>query len=188
MSSPVTKITNHAARLKADILGQFHDDPVALAVCDVIGGEIQVLENLLYDFLTNIQLDNASGDILDLIGKIVRAPRRGHTDDEYRAVLQVWIAAYNSDGGVDQILWIVQQLIGITCEWRNYPPAGYRLTYITASPISSQTAEDAGKVMEIATSAGVSYQLSEGSSTGNGAFRFNSGPGFNQGKLGHRIV
>jgi len=186
MTSPVTQITDHIARMKADILGAYQDDPIALAICDVIGAEVQRLENFLYSVLTNIILANAEGAVLDRIGKIVRAYRGARSDDEYRALISVIIAAYNSESGVDQILWIVQNLIGETCEYRKYPPAAYRLSYVTATTISDQLAADAARVMEIATSAGVGYQLSEGASTD--AFRFNSGPGFNDGKLGHRIV
>lgn len=186
MTSPVTKITDYQQRLRDDMLSQFFGDPVHEAISDAIALELQRFENVAHDVLTKRLLGNAVGDILDVIGRLARVDRLGRTDDEYRAVIQVVLAAYDSDGGIDQILWIMQNLLDATCEYRIYPPAAYRLTCLTDTPISSQQEEDAARVMELATSAGVGYQLSEGDDTD--AFRFNSGPGFNQGKLGHRIV
>ncbi len=186
MTSPVDKITDYQQRLRDDMLSQLYADPVHEAIADAIALEDQRFEDVAYDVLTKRLLDNATGDILDVIGRIARVDRLGRTDDEYRSVIQVWIAAHDSDGGIDQILWIVQTLLSEVCEYRIYPPAAYRLTYVTATPISAQQVEDAAAVIDLATSAGVGYQLSEGDDPD--AFRFNSGPGFNQGKLGNRIV
>lgn len=186
MTSPVDKITDYQQRLRDDMLSQLYDDPVHEAIADAISLEYQRIENVAHDVLTKRLLDNATGDILDVIGKVVRVDRLSRTDDEYRAMIQVWIAAHDSDGGIDQILWIVNTLLTQTCEYRIYPPAAYRLTYVTGTPISTQQAEDAATIIDLATSAGVGYQLSEGDDPD--AFRFNSGPGFNQGKLGNRIV
>jgi hypothetical protein len=188
MTSPVAQITDHVDRMKADLLGQFQDDPIALAICDVIGTEIQRLETLLYSVLTKILMDNAKGAILDRIGKIVRKPRLGLDDDDYRAVIRVQIAAYNSDSGVDQIMWIVSQIVGVLVEYRKYPPAAYRLAYETDDPLSDELTAEAAKLMGISTSAGVGFQLVEGTTDDSGAFRFDIGPGFDVGHLAVRKV
>ena len=186
MTSPVKKITDYKQRLRDDMLSQFYGDPVHEAIADAISLEDQRFEDVAHKVLTHRMLANAEGVNLDVIGRIARVDRLGRTDDEYRSVIRVWIAAHDSDGGIDQILWIVQTLLSEVCEYRIYPPASYRLTYITSTPISARQVEDVAAVMELATSAGVGYQLSEGDDPD--AFRFNSGPGFNQGKLGNRIV
>lgn len=180
-----TKITDYQQRLRDDMLTQFHGDPVHTAIADAISTEYQRFEDVAYDVLVKRLLDNAVGGILDVIGRLARVDRLGRSDDEYRAVIQVWIAAHDSDGGVDELLWIVAQLVGVDCEYRDYPPASYRMVYETGSPISDRTATDTARAMETATSAGVGYQLVEGTT---GAFRFDSGPGFDQGKLAVRKV
>jgi len=188
MSSPVDKITDYQQRLRDDMLGQFYGDPVHTAISDAIATEYQRFEDVAYDVLTKRLLDNAVGDILDVIGRIARVDRLGRSDDEYRAIIQVWIAARDSDGGIDQIIWLVNQMVGISVEYRPYPPASYRITYETGSPITAQTALDVARALEIASPAGVGYQLVEGTTDDSGAFRFDIGPGFDVGHLASRIV
>lgn len=190
MTSPVDKITDYQQRLRDDMLTQFYGDPVHEAISDAIALEYQRFENVAYDVLVKRLLDNSVGDILDQWGVLVRVQRFDRTDDEYRAVIQILIAAHDSDGGTDQILWIFNQLIGVLVEYRIYPPAAYRLVYeIDPSEFATaQQTEDYAKIQKLATAAGVGYQLVEGSTEDDGAFRFDSGPGFDDGYFASRKV
>jgi hypothetical protein len=190
MTSPVTKITDYQQRLRDDMLSQFFGDPVHEAISDAIALELQRFENVAYDVLTKRLIDNAVGDILDVFGRIARVDRLGRTDDEYRAVIQVVLVAHDSDGGVDQILWIFNQLTEAVVEYRIYPPASYRLVYETdpSKFASAQQTEDRVKIQELATAAGVGYQLVEGTTEDAGSFRFDVGPGFDEGYFASRKV
>jgi len=72
--------------------------------------------------------------------------------------------------------------------YSQYNPAHYRLEYSTAGPISGDWEKRVLRILEILRPVGVSFALVEGSSTGAGTFRFDSGPGFDGGKLARRVI
>jgi len=183
MSSPVSKITDHAARLKADILGQFHGDPVALAICDVVGDELQRLENLLYDVAVKSRLgSDAEGAILDRLGKIVRALRLSLDDDRYLNLIRVAIASSDSDGGVDDVLWIINQLTGENVKYYQKKPRAGRLEYTTTDPVTGEFQDEAVRFIE-KNKEGV--EICEG--IPNLVKRYDTGPGYGTGAYGRRV-
>lgn len=186
MSSPVSKITDHAARLKADILGQFHGDPVALAICDVVGDELQRLENLLYDVAVKSRLgSDAEGAILDRLGKIVRALRLSLDDERYLKLIKVAIASSDSDGGVDDVLWIINQLTDENVRYYQKKPRAGRLEYTSTDPVTGEFQDEAVRLIEKAAPAGVNVEICEG--IPDLVRQYDTGPGYGTGAYGRRV-
>jgi hypothetical protein len=159
MTSPVTKITDYVQRTQDDLLGQFWDSPVIKALAEVLAIEYQRFEDVAYDMLTKRLLDNAVGVILDRIGKIARVNRLGRTDDEFRAIIQVAIAARDSDGGAEQIIWIASQLVGESVRYIQEGKAYFELHYTTEVALSDALLDEALDLIGRAPSAGVGWRL-----------------------------
>lgn len=159
MTSPVTKITDYQQRLRDDMLTQFHGDPVHEAIADAISTEYQRFEDVAYDVLAKRLLENAVGDILDVIGRIARVDRLGRTDDDYRKIIQVAIAARDSDGGAEDIIWIASQLVNADVRYVQESAANFRLEYYSDETLSADLAAEAIILIGRAVPAGVSWLL-----------------------------
>jgi hypothetical protein len=170
MTSPVTKITDYEQRMHDDALGQFWDSPVVQAIMNAIAIEIQRFEDVAYDFLTKRLLDNAVGDILDRIGKIARVQRLGRSDDDYRLIIQVAIAARDSDGGAEQLIWIASNLVGEDVQYVQEGTMNLSLYYDSDDTLSDDLVTELTQLMNIAVSAGVFWQLVAGESTLTGRY------------------
>lgn len=171
MGSPVTQITDYAAQFKADTLSQFWAAPKLQAVVGAFAAEVQRFEDFAYSVLTDRMLDAATGDVLDQIGKIPRVARLGRTDTEYRRIIKVAIAARNSDGGAEEIIWIATQLFGETVRYVQEGAAHYRLEYITdAAPLSAGFVAEAVDLITRATPAGVGFVILTGTVTTSSRF------------------
>lgn len=160
MTSPVTKITDYQQRLRDDMLTQFHGDPVHTAIADAISLEYQRFENVAYDVLDKNLLDNSTGLILDNIwGKIARVDRLGRSDDDYRKIIQVAIAASDSDGGAEDIIWIASQLVNADVMYTNEGEANFTLQYFSDETLSDDLKAEAIELITRAAPAGVSWRM-----------------------------
>lgn len=183
----ITQITDHAQRALDLVLSQFEESDRLRGLVEYIGDEIQRAEDLAWDLLDKRILANAVGVILDVFGKIVLADRlNADTDAEYRGVIAVAAAANNSDSSATRVAWVASQLVGVAVRYMWDGPASINLEYETdAGPDSDHVARIDTMIVR-SLPGGVSYRLTEGSEIGE-AFRFNGGPGWNDGRLG-RIV
>ena len=78
---------------------QFKDKPNLAALFNIIGNQIQELDNVLIDTLYVLDLDNSVGAQLDLTGKLLGLTRgSGTSDDDYREQLKGQIFINRSDG------------------------------------------------------------------------------------------
>lgn len=159
MSSPVDKITDFEKRLSDDMLTQFYGDPVHEDISAVIALEIQRFENVAYDVLDKRLLENSVGDILDVWGSLVRVDRLGRTDDDYRRIIQVAIAANDSDGAVDEIIWIASELVNADVQYIQMGTAYFQLQYESDSALSDDLKAEAIDLIGRAVSAGVGWRL-----------------------------
>jgi hypothetical protein len=173
MSSPVTKITDHAARFAEDTLSQFVNSPKIKALIAVFAAEVQRLEDLLWKVLTDRLIDAATGDILDRIGGIVRVRRLGRTDADYRPIIKVAIAARNSEGGAEEIVRIAEQLVGETVQYIREDTAHFRLQYLTDEELGDDFLAEALELIGLSVPAGVSWVLVAGDETDG--MRFDEG-------------
>lgn len=159
MTSPVTQITDFEQRLRDDMLSQFFGDPVHDAISDAIAVEIQRFEDVAYNFLTKRLIDNAVGDILDVIGRIARVDRLGRSDDDYRKIIQVSIAARDSDGGAEDIIWIASQLVNADVRYIQMGTAYFELHYNSDDMLSDDLKAEAIILIGRAVSAGVGWRM-----------------------------
>jgi hypothetical protein len=170
MTSPVTKITDYEKRLSDDMLTQFYGDAVHEAISAAIALEYQRFENVAHDVLTKRLLENSVGDILDQWGSLVRVDRLGRTDDDYRAIIQVAIAANDSDGGAEQVTWIASQLVGADVRYVQEGTANVRLEYYSDDTLSDDLATEAVRLIGKAMPAGVSWMLVASEATLEGQY------------------
>lgn len=170
MTSPVSKITDYDKRLSDDHLTQFYGDAVHEAISSVIALEYQRFENVAYDVLNKRLLANAVGDILDDWGSLARVDRLGRTDDDYRLIIQVAIAAADSDGGADQISWIATQLVGADVMYTQEGEANFSLQYFSRDALSDDLKAEAIELIGRAVPAGVSWRLINGWDTDSGQY------------------
>jgi hypothetical protein len=170
MTSPVAKITDFEKRLSDDMLSQFYGDPVHEAISAAIALEYQRFENVAYDVLTKRLLDNSVGDILDQWGSLVRVARLGRSDDDYRRIIQVAIAANDSDGGAEQITWIASELVGAPVRYIQEGTANLRLEYYSDDTLSDDLLTEAISLIGRAVPAGVSWLLTAAEDTDQGQY------------------
>jgi len=180
-------ILDHVDQMLDDLLSQFGDSLRLRALLELVGDEVQQLENVLNELHDERLLATAEGAQLDQYGKLAGVTRGGLVDDDYRVVVQVWLAALRSHGLARVITWCAAQLVGEAVQYRQRGRAHYSLEYETASPISAARVRLFGRVLDVATPAGVSYEVTEGDE--GTAFRFDTaGRGFDEGTFARGVL
>jgi hypothetical protein len=156
--------------------GFLQEKAVRSAVRNAIAAEIQQVEDLLHSMRAGLGLDDAEGVQLDNIyGKLVNITRLGRTDDEYRAVIRIAIRAYDSDGGIDDVLFVASGLVGEPVRHQFLSPGNCQLAYETSASLDQVFLDEALYLIEVAMPSGVSWYLVESSPVGEGK-NFDGGP------------
>ena len=75
-------------------------------------GQREYLDQLEDDTLSERDPGEASGDLLDLLGEIVREPRQGRDDDAYRIYLYIAIQRKRSNGSIEALNEILRAIMG----------------------------------------------------------------------------
>lgn len=101
---PATHVTDWQERLLGRLAQQFRGKAKIEAVVSAIAAQAQEIENALYDTLTLHGIDSATGDTLDVVGRIVGRERGGLSDAVYRLYLKGQIRANRSSGTPADIL------------------------------------------------------------------------------------
>ncbi len=125
-----TKQANHEAAALALLPGQFSESE---ALQDLIGAlvgspaatmGVQELEEVAFQLIDNMWLDNAVGAQLDVIGRHVDQPRETASEDEYRDLLRLKITINTSRGEPERLISILLQLTGASYVYAmDKPPA-----------------------------------------------------------------
>lgn len=182
----IERIVDHATRALAFVLSQFTDATNIRKLVRIAAGSVQDAEDAAFSLAVDRLLTTAEGAQLDQYGKIVGAPRNGLIDADYSRVLQARIKANRSNGQPDQITGVVSLLLSlspIVYKWRG--TAHYSLLWQVEQATPDDWAATVRGFVEDMTPAGVSFEATEGVA---GAFRFDSGPGFDAGKLARRVL
>ncbi len=183
-----TQITDHAERALGTMSSWTVNKDRLRKLVELFADQVQLTEDVIFEVLVNSLLENATGVILDEYGLIFDHLRGSLGDDDYRKALSAVMAAHQSDGTAKETINIASTLIGVAIRYQVYPLAHYRLEYEIGTPVSGDWESRVLQILEILRPTGVSYSLVEGSTAGDGAFQFDSGPGFDKGRLARRVI
>jgi hypothetical protein len=96
------------------LLSQFRH-PKIEAMVRALVGPMQRFEDVLWHILTRVvDMTYAQGVHLDLFGKILKLPRLGLTDTEYRSRLGVWQLVLRSTGKPEELIRIADLFDGVS--------------------------------------------------------------------------
>lgn len=136
--APYEYTASHGAAAVELLLTQFRGKPKIEALLRSLVAPYNRIENALWQMVTRvIPLDSAEGGNLDLWGRILRAPRRGLTDDQYRVRLQVRMLALRSNGKIEEIYAILRAALGDTVSVTIYDAPPATLVVDIGEPLSS---------------------------------------------------
>ncbi len=107
----IAQITDHADRAVARIVGKLRNKPRFEALVRALVSPFQSIEDALWALFES-DVDRATGDELDVLGRIVGELRNGETDDElYRRRVRARIMANRSNGTVEDIIRVVRLIL-----------------------------------------------------------------------------
>lgn len=112
----ITHNTSHVEEGIDRLLEQFKDKPRILAWVTALLGQVQEIEDALYQLYWERLLDNAVGAQLDGIGQIVVLDRQGFDDEPYRAFLRAKIRVNLSNGKTEELIYILKLILGDDAE------------------------------------------------------------------------
>lgn len=142
------------------------------------------LETALLAVLNNANVDNATGFLLDLVGKWVGRARNGVADDEiYRRYIRAQIVVNRSDGVINDILAVARLVVDdpdVGLILRNDGIAAYVLQ-VSSVALDPDVVDVLVRLVVKATSAGVRPIIEYAISAPDDVFQFDDGPGFDVG-------
>lgn len=101
----------HIAEAINHLIELFRDGPRNQALLTAFGTQIQELENMLWTMYAAFSVDTATGDQLDILGRIVVEDRQGRLDSDYRAAVRVRILVNLSSGTLPELLDIMKKMV-----------------------------------------------------------------------------
>ena len=105
----LAELTSHCESALSLLIGQYQDSPKLQALICGYADRVQALElGLVGVYERGLSIDRASGDALDLIGRILREARDGRADIPYRRALAVRILVNRSQGRLEDLIAIVR--------------------------------------------------------------------------------
>lgn len=106
----INLITNHVELAKDRLREQYKNSPNILALIEAWVGEIQELEQVLFDLAEKRTISQGEGIQLDKIGELLNKPRDGRSDADYRIVLLAKVAQNISRGTSEDIIGVFKIL------------------------------------------------------------------------------
>lgn len=103
-------ITDHVEQSKDRLREQYKNKPQILSLIEVWVGQIQELEEILYDLSTSRSIANGIGQQLDLLGELLGKAREGRSDADYKIVLLAKVAQNISRGTPEDVIGVFKIL------------------------------------------------------------------------------
>lgn len=180
--SVVDLITDHADLARDRLAEQFKNQPQLAALLDTLNLQVQDIENALWQLLTERGMTTAVGAQLDVLGRIVGQPRQGQSDETYRLYLKARVLLNLSSGSTEDIYGIFHALVSTSTTLEVRPQ--YPATFVLRLGGEAFTPEQIDLLVVFLRSgkAGGVRAILQWYATAP-VFRFDSGPGFDQGHL-----
>lgn len=136
---------------------QFQNKPALQGLLTAYMNRVQEIENAFWQLLMDCSLDNAVGDALDQLGRILNFLRGILTDDEYRIILKAVVRARQSSGTGDDVLATLLLALGSTFPFTY--AEGFASILITPHQTLPVDGSVLLSVLDIAKSGGVQLEL-----------------------------
>jgi hypothetical protein len=163
----ISHLTDLFARAKSRMLSQYRKLDQFVADLGVLVSEAQILEDALWAFFEQMDLDAAVGSWLDVIGRLLGETRpAGLADDNFRDFIRARIIANHSSGTPEELIAICAQVLNrpfgtIGISWDvvidEFPPASLNLFLFEPAlgGVSDPFLPEVLKLLGIAKAAGV---------------------------------
>lgn len=175
-----TPVTNHADQAVDRLLTQFRDRERLEGVVRALVAETQQIEDHRWEITNGRRIDDAAGYQLDLLGKLLGVERNGAADETYRTRLHVAWRLNTSSGSVEDLHELFDLLSpGSVRVDESYPAS---VSVAVTEPIPFEVAEGV-TLLRRAKLGGVQAFFQWQDAESESLFRFDSGPGFNEGVL-----
>jgi len=117
--------------------------------------EAQAVEDAFWQLLTERHVAVATGETLDILGRIVGQPRDGRDDATYRLWISARVMVQRSSGTTEEILAIANKLVGgAEVVMREYYPASFILNM---GGLDVHTGLEIAQLLMLAKAAGVRF-------------------------------
>jgi hypothetical protein len=158
--------TNYVEDAAALTIVQLTNKPRFQKILAALIRPLQEIENVIWDLHIQRRLANAVGVNLDVIARIVGENRDGLGDTDFRAIIAAKIRVLQSSGTPDNLLRIVELLVGSLANTRleETPPAA--LTIQTDSAPGTARLHVLARFLQRAKVAGVRLDIVRTSSSG----------------------
>ncbi|MEY4507972.1 MAG: Shewanella sp [Pseudomonadota bacterium] len=99
----------HAEQMAANLI-EFFRKPRNKALMRVVGGQVQDVEDVLWQLYNAFDVDNATGAALDFLGLVVGERRDDRGDENFRAAVRARILVNLSNGRVEDMIAVLLAL------------------------------------------------------------------------------
>jgi hypothetical protein len=118
------RINNHVEQGLARLLRQFKDKPRIRGWAKSYLKQCQLLEDAIYDVMIYRMIDNAVGEQLNVIGRIVGEPRGNNTvDADYKVFLRARVRINRSQGTTGDVLAVLAIVSKTPVYFAEFAPA-----------------------------------------------------------------
>ncbi len=114
---------DHVETGQSRLLSQWQDKPNMSGLVKSIMQSVQEVEDTIHQIIDNMNIFDATGEQLDVIGTLIGLERNGMDDDSYRAELFKQISINRSDGTTEIIISLMEAATQTTNSdfWEHYP-------------------------------------------------------------------
>lgn len=167
----LTQITEHIDQAFAKLLEQYRGKPRFLALQASYVGQIQELEDVIWDVLGAFDVDTCDLLRLKILGKRVGQVYRGEAVNDYRRYVKARILINRSHGHADEIIEIAELVLdGLALTYDEFYPAAIVMG-ATDTDASGADPALAVEMLREGKAAGVGFQFVWGRSA---AFKFSA--------------
>lgn len=149
----------HLPELFSKCLVQYRGKENYQVILRAFAEQAQALDDAGCDMMNQLDIATAQGYVLDWWGQVLGQTRGGMSDEQFRSLLYITIAALNSEGTAEDLIALFKALMG--CDYvqaYDAPPACFVLQAVNPSPIVPL--DYVRLAMHRAKAAGVKLELS----------------------------
>lgn len=173
---------DHVGDIRNLLIDQYRERPIIEAVLTSYIKQVQDLEDMFFQLLGDRWLDTAQGAQLDGLGQIIGEAREGRDDVDYLQALYARIRINIGSGLLEDIITVIKGIVGdaYTVHVQESFPAAFLAAIQEPVPVDINYPR-LGVFVRSVAAAGV---LAHTSFFPADPFRFDSGPGYDQGHYG----